>query len=147
MKRKILLSFLVVFLILSLIGCMPIAPGVPAWTRAEQVVFDYWRAIINREYKLAKWYCIPDGVWYNKTDEWEEYINVNSEGEASVIISEPTFHKETEVIGVDTSNPLAITYVKIHTNKRPSLDSIITYSDDFEYEIELAYQSGNWKLK
>ncbi len=63
-----------------------VAPGSPAWMVVEDTVYNYWQAIINRQYELAKWYCVPDGVWYNKVDEWEEYININSEGEASVVI-------------------------------------------------------------
>lgn len=98
MKSKFFLSFFVIILILALTGC-GVIPYDPEWVRAEQEVYSYWRSITNRQYELAKWYCIPDGVWYNKVDEWEEYINNNSEGEASVIISEPHFYEPTEVIG------------------------------------------------
>ncbi|GAH49435.1 unnamed protein product, partial [marine sediment metagenome] len=38
----------------------------PDWMRAEEAVYQYWQAIINRQYGLAKHYYIPDGVWYNK---------------------------------------------------------------------------------
>ena len=93
MKRKVLISFLIILLIFTLTGCMPIPPGESEGTMAEQEVYSYWQAITNRQYELAKWYCIPDGIWYNKTDEWEEYININSEGEASLLISEPYFYK------------------------------------------------------
>ena len=158
MKRKILLSVLVIILIVLLTGCGTgngiIPPGIPEWMRAEEAVYDYWQAITNRQYELAKWYCIPDGIWYNKVDEWEEYINTNSEGEASLIIYLDKFYKQTEVIGEDIYDPdiryEAIAYVKIITHKRLFVDSYITDVDIFEYETELIkqnYPPGDWELK
>jgi len=144
MKRKILLLVLVILFILTLTGCWTL-PYDPEDVRAEQEVYSYWRAITNREYELAKWYCIPDGVWYNKVDEWEEYININSEGEASVLIYGPVFYEETEVIGDN-----AIVYAQIFTDIIPFPDSCVIYGDLFEYEIELIRQytpPGDWKLK
>jgi len=144
MKRKIIISFFVILLVLVLTGCGTI-PYEPEWDRAEQEVYSYWRAITNRQYELAKWYCITNGVWYNKTDEWEEYINTNSEGEASVIIHTPHFYKQTEVIEDN-----AIAYVQIFTDKIPFPGSSVIYGDFFEYEIELIEETsppGDWKLK
>ena len=144
MKRKVLLFALIITLILALTGC-GILPCCPQWMRAEQEVYSYWRAITNRQYELAKFYCIDDGIWYNKVDEWEEYINTNSEGEASIIIHTPHFYKQTEVI-VDN----AITYVQIFTDKIPFPGSCVIYGDFFEYEIELIEETsppGDWKLK
>jgi len=146
MKRKVLLSFLIILLTLTLTltGCGTI-PWCPQWARAEREVYSYWQAITNRQYELAKFYCVPDGVWDHKTDEWEEYINTNSEGEASVLIHTPHFYKQTEVIGDS-----AITYVQIFTDKIPFPSSGVTYGDFFEYEIELIEETsppGDWKLK
>ena len=144
MKRKILLLVFAIILILMLIGCGSI-PYDPEWVRAEQEVYSYWKAITNRQYELAKWYCMPDGIWYNKIDEWEEYINTNSEGEASILISEAYFYEQTEVIG-DT----ALVYATIYADKIAFPGSFIWEGDTFEYEIELVRQHcppGNWKLK
>ena len=147
MKRKILISFFVIVLILALTGCDEmVAPGFPEWMRAENTVYDYWQAIINRQYELARWYCVPDGVWYNKVDEWEEYININSEGEASLMIYLDKFYKQTEVIEDN-----AIAYVKIITHKIPFPGSVVEIDVNvFEYETELIkqnYPPGDWKLK
>ena len=158
MKKKVLLSVLVIILIVVLNGCGTgngiIPPGIPEWMRAEEAVYHYWQAITNRQYQLAKWYCIPDGIWYNKVDEWEEYINTNSEGEASLIIYLDKFYKQTEVIGEDIHDSdiryEAIAYVKIITYKRLFVDSYITDVDIFEYETELIkqnYPPGDWELK
>jgi len=119
--------------------------GDPEWMRAEEAVYSYWQAIINRQYALAKFYCVSDGVWYNKTYEWEEYINTNSEGEASVIIYTPYFYRETEVIGDEI-----IVYARINVDKIPFPSSCIIDVDTFEYEIELIKETsppGDWKLK
>ncbi len=122
-----------------------VPPGIPEWMRAEQEVYSYWKAIINRQYELAKWYCISDGIWYNKTDEWEEYINTNSEGETSVIIHLPYFHKQAEAIGNN-----ATVYATIFADKIAFPGSCIINVDTFKYEIELIkqnYPPGDWELK
>jgi len=145
MKRKVLISFLVIILILALTGCGMVAPGLPSWMVAEQTVWEYWKAIINRQYELAKCYCIIDGIWYNKVDEWEEYINVNSEGEASVVIYGPSFYEQSEAIGNN-----AVVYATIATDITAFPGSCIHEGGLFEYEIELIKETsppGDWKLK
>jgi len=122
-----------------------IPPGLPAWMVAEETVWQYWQAIINRQYELAKWYCVYDGIWYNKTDEWEEYINTNSEGEASVVIYQPSFYEQSEAIGNN-----AIVYTRITTDITAFPGSCIHEGDTFKYEIELIKETsppGDWKLK
>src|SRR4030042_987105 len=145
MKRKALIAFFVILLILMLTGCTMVPPGESLEDMAEQTVYEYGRAIINRQYELAKWHCITGGVWNNKTDEWEEYINTNSEGEASVVIYGPTFYEETEVIGDDI-----IVYTRITTDITAFPGSSYHEGDFFEYEIELIKQNfppGDCKLK
>ena len=133
------------FLFLALTGCGMVAPGLTAWMVAEQTVWEYWKAIINRQYELAKCYCIIDGIWYNKVDEWEEYINVNSEGEASVVIYGPSFYEQSEAIGNN-----AIVHATIATDITAFPGSCIHEGGLFEYEIELIKQNypyGDWELK
>jgi len=144
MKKKVLLSFLIILLVLALTGCGMVAPGLPSWMVAEQTVWEYWKAIINRQYELAKCYCIIDGIWYNKVDEWEEYININSEGEASVVIYGPSFYEQSEAIGNN-----AVVYATIATDITAFPGSCIHEGGLFEYEIELikTFPSGDWKLK
>ena len=153
MKRKVLISFFVILLILALTGCGMIAPGLPSWMVAEQTVYNYWQAIINRQYGLAECFCIYDGIWYNKIDEWEEYININSEDYCSfLIIYFDKFYKPTEVIE-DT----AVVYVRIIADKivvpcNSDLHKKMNGMDIdvFEYETELIDQtcpSGYWALK
>jgi len=145
MKSRVLLLVLVILLILMLTGCRIISPCCPEEMRAQQEVYSYWQAIINRQYELAKYYCITDGIWYNKVDEWEEYININSGGEASVVIRLHPFYKQTEVIGDN-----AIVYTTVSADKIPFPDSCAIYVDTFEYDIELIKETSpptDWKLK
>jgi len=113
--------------------------------RAEEEVIYYWRAITNRQYELAKSYCITGGIWYNKTDDWEEYINTNSEGEASVVIYLPSFYEHSEAIGNN-----AVVYARITTDITAFPGSCLHEGDTFKYEIELikeTFPPGDWKLK
>lgn len=142
-KKKFLIAFLIILLILALTGCM-VAPELTDRYLAEEAVTYYWQAIINRQYELAKCYCIIDGIWYNKVDEWEEYININSEGEASVVIYGPSFYEQSEAIGNN-----AVVYATIATDITAFPGSCIHEGGLFEYEIELikTFPSGDWKLK
>lgn len=148
MKRKVLLLVFVVFLISILVGCSPhFLNGMDDEGLVEQIVFDYWLAMMNRQYELAKWNCIPGGVWDRKTDELEECINTNSEGEALVMIyfTYPYFTKKAEIIG-DT----AFVYVWVSIDKIPFLGSSgISGIGSDEYEMELIRETlfEGWMLK
>jgi hypothetical protein len=146
MKRKVLTSFFVIILILTLTGCGRIPEGLPEeWMGVEEMVYQYWQAIINRQYGLAECYCIYDGIWHNKIDEWEEYINTNSEDETSLMIYGPSFYKQTEVIG---DNAIAYIWIFVHKITFPDIYSADV--DTFEYEVELIKETsppGRWILK
>ena len=145
MKRNILLLVLTVFLISILAGCGPhFLDGMDIEDSAEDFVYNYWIAMINRQYELAKYDCMPGGIWYNKTDEWEEYINTNSEGEASALVYFHYFYKPTEVVG----NSI-IVYAKISVDKIAFPDNSGVEVDTFEYEMEVIETPplGRLKLK
>jgi len=153
MKSKILISFFTVFLVLILTGCV-VAPELTTDRfLAEKAVYNYWEAIINRQFGLAKCCCVIGGIWDNKVDEWEGYININTEGYCSfLMIYFDKFYKPTEVIG-DT----AVVYARIITDKIvvPCNSDLHKKMDGmdveiFEYETELIdrnYPYGNWALK
>ena len=143
-KNRILLSVLIIFLILALTGCGMIPPNDSLESMAEDTVYHYWQAIINRQYELAKYYCVIDGVWYNKVDEWEEYINTNSEGEASTLVWFNNFYKPIEIVG----NTI-IVYVEISVDKIAFPGCSEINVDTFEYEMEIIEipSLGRLKLK
>jgi len=149
MKRKILILFLAMLLILALTGCAVTPELITDKFLVEETVYNYWQAIINRQYGLAKCFCVIGGIWYNKVDEWEEYINTNSEGECSfLIIYFDKFYKPTEIIGCD-----AVVYARIIVDKivLPCKKMDGTDVDVFEYETELIKPNGPygdwWALK
>jgi hypothetical protein len=150
--KKILLLIFVILLISILAGCEPHfldGTGTEDADCAEQTAYDYWRAIINRQYELAKFYCVPDGIWYNKVDEWEKYINANSEGGASVIVSFYEFYSPTVV-----SCGIAYTYPSIFVDIVPYPGSSSMYGENFAYVMLLIRDTsppgsppGSWKLE
>ena len=145
MKKKVLISFLIILLILALTGCGMVAPELTDRYLAEEVVYDYWQAIINRQYELAKCFCIIGGFWDNKVDEWEEYININSEGECSfLMIYFDKFYKPTEIIECN-----AVVYARIIVDKiaLPCKKMDGMDIDIFEYETEVIKPNcpyGDW---
>ncbi|GAI38802.1 unnamed protein product, partial [marine sediment metagenome] len=61
MKRKVLISFFVILLFLALTGCVAAPELTTDRSLAEEAVYNYWQAIINRQYELARCYCVFDG--------------------------------------------------------------------------------------
>jgi len=82
MKRKVLLSVLVIILILTLTGCGMIPEDDPDWNdekEIEEEINYYWDMISVGDYELAKIYCIPDGDAYNVVEEYEDLNYSNLE--------------------------------------------------------------------
>jgi len=82
MKKKVLISFFVIFLILALTGCRMIPEGDPDWNdekEIEELINYYWNMISVGDYELAKIYCIPDGDAYNVVEEYEDLNYSNLE--------------------------------------------------------------------
>ena len=145
MKSKILIPFLAILLILVLTGCVVAPELITDRFLAEERVYNYWQAIINRQYVLAKLYCVIGGFWYNKVDEWEEYINTNSEDVCSmVMVYFDKFYKPTEIIECN-----AVVYARIIVDKivLPCKKMNGMDIDIFEYETELIKPNcpyGDW---
>ena len=82
MKRKILISFFVILLILALTGCRMIPEDDPDWNdekEIEELINYYWYSISVGSYDFAKIYCIPDGDAYNVVEEYEDLNYSNLE--------------------------------------------------------------------
>jgi hypothetical protein len=145
MRRKVLLLFFVILLVLALTGCVAAPELTTDRFLVEEAVYNYWQAIINRQYVLAKLYCVIGGIWDNKVDEWEEYINTNSEDECSmVIVYFDKFYEPTEIIECN-----AVVYARIIVDKivLPCKKMDGTDIDIFEYETELIKPNcpyGDW---
>ncbi|PKP61314.1 hypothetical protein CVT91_03465 [Candidatus Atribacteria bacterium HGW-Atribacteria-1] len=80
MKRKYF--FVVLFLILAmfLVGCSGGGIVSPATDEAKvkSVIQDYWFALSNRQYELAKTYCILNGKYYLAVEEYQDIPYVGS---------------------------------------------------------------------
>ena len=79
MKNKILLSTLVIFLVLSLIGCSGVVTP-PLHDKEEILILvnNYLLALSNREYELAKTYCIPNGNAYQAVEVYQNIPYLDS---------------------------------------------------------------------
>lgn len=62
MKKIILLSVLIIFLVLILTGCGD-------KEKISKVIDDYWLALSNRQYELAQTYCIEGGSRYKYAEK------------------------------------------------------------------------------
>ena len=81
MKKKILLSIFVVFLILLFVGC-GIIPDVNQEEEVKEVINNYWLALSNKQYELAKTYCVSYGDAYYAVEDYQslsdyDYVTIN----------------------------------------------------------------------
>ena len=80
MKKKIILLVFVVFLTLTLIGCSGVTPIIPDGNQeeeAKEIINNYWSALSNKQYKLAKTYCILYGDAYYAVEGYQNMFDYN----------------------------------------------------------------------
>jgi len=85
MRKKIILSFFIILLSLVLINCsgvIPITPDINQKEEIKEVINNYWLALSNKQYELAKIYCITYGDAYYAIEEYQnlfdyDYITLN----------------------------------------------------------------------
>ena len=78
MKNKVLLLFFAIFFVLILIGCSGVIPVIPDENQEEkvkEVINNYWSALSNKQYELAKTYCIPYADAYHAVEEYQNMFD------------------------------------------------------------------------
>ena len=80
MKRKLFFVGLFLILAIFLSGCSSGGLVTPATDEAKvkSVIQDYWLALSNRQYDLAKTYCILNGKYYLAVEEYQDIPYVGS---------------------------------------------------------------------
>jgi hypothetical protein len=140
-KQKIILIGMII-LVLLLIGCSGTTPIIPSVNQEEQikeVVNGYWSALSNRQYSLAKSYCIKNGQFYNAV---EEYQNMPYFG--STIRTWNPYINWVKITGNNATANVNITLtVTICFDDICSTESETIYN----FPMDLIKLSGNWELK
>jgi len=134
MKRKYFLVILFLILAIFLNGCVGgvVTPATDE-AKVKGVIQDYWLALSNRQYELAKSYCIPFGVFYNLV---EEYQSIPYYGSTVKFI--PYFNW-VEVTGNNATVNMNITITVC-------FEDICSDEILYNYSMYLTKSSGVWKL-
>ena len=144
MKRKLFLLVLVLVVTMFLVGCgggIPTTPGISITDEAKvkSVIQDYWLALSNRQYELAKTYCIPFGDFYNLAEEYQDMPYF----EGSSLTWNAHFNY-IEINGNSAKSNINLTLtVTVCFEDICSTESETLYN----YSIYLTKISGAWKLK
>ena len=78
MRKKIILSVFMILLIFILVGCSGITPIIPNTNQEEEIketINNYGLALSNKQYELAKIYCIAYGDAYYAIEEYQNLFN------------------------------------------------------------------------
>ena len=142
MKRKYFLVVLFLILAIFLSGCSVITtviPGINQEKRVEGVVNSYWLALSNRQYGLAKNYCLFNGEFYYLAEQYQGMPYFGS----STIRFIPYFNW-IEVTGNNARTNINLTVVATFC-----YGSICSSGSEtlYNYTMYLAKVGGGWKLK
>ena len=107
MRNKSLLLIFVLFLIFALVGCSGIIP-VPIHDKEEILILvnDYLLALSNREYELAKTYCILNGNAYKTVEKYQNMPYLDS---STLIFTAYLNYVETNGINAEMNINLTLT--------------------------------------
>ena len=103
------------------------------------VVNDYWLALSNREYELAKTYCVLDGNAYQAAEEYQDMPYFESS-----TMMWTCYFNDLEVNGNSAEMNINLTLTVT-----VCFDDICSSSNEMinNYSIYLSKISGVWKLK
>jgi len=151
MKRKVLLLFLAILLILTLIGCEviqpdgdfdefvpPVYPDMTEEDVLKELVNYYWYAISQGWYRLAKHCCIPDGDAYNVVGEYEAILYPLSSTLEFVIC-----YNKIEIMENDATVNIDLTII----NTSGYGDSHLVEEETLYNYIMYLVKPKTWKLK
>lgn len=137
MKKKIFLSVLIIFWVLTLIGCN--GGIITDESKVRNVIQEYFSAINDQNWDEAKSYCIYGSDIYYETYDLEEYID-------DLIFQYGTvnFTLTIEIFGISIYDS---NYAQAYINGilAISYDSISDSSDEAGY-IYLERINNNWKI-
>jgi PBP1b-binding outer membrane lipoprotein LpoB len=85
MKRQVLILIGLIILILMLIGCSEIAPVFNQKEEIKEVINNFWVAISNNQYELAKSLCVKNGIAYNTAIGYQNSFNAGTLPEINLI--------------------------------------------------------------
>ena len=142
MKKKVLISFFIIFLVLVLIGCSGVIPEIPDGNQEEKVkeiINNYWLALSNRQYELAKTYCIPNGNAYQVAEEYQDMPYI---GSSTLVFN--TYFNYIEINGNNAKANFNLTLTAT-----VCFDDICSSADETLYNFSMYLVKINdiWKLK
>ncbi|MGE4412432.1 MAG: hypothetical protein AB7E45_01885 [Candidatus Caldatribacteriota bacterium] len=141
-KQKIFLSMLILLLTLTILGCSSNNPVIPNMNQEEEIkaiVNNYWSALSNRQYSLAKSYCVTNGNFYTLAEEYQNMPYLESS----------TIEFNANINWVEITGNIATVNTNITIIVIVCFEDIC--ADDSEtlnnFSMELIKTGGEWKLK
>ena len=141
MKHKIVFSVLILFLSCILFGCSGNSPVIPDVNQKEEiksVVNNYWAALSDRQYALAKSYCVINGNFYALAEEYQNMPYLDSTTtEFSVYINWVDVTGNAATANTNLTITAIVCFEDICADESETLNN---------FSIDLTKTSGEWKL-
>jgi hypothetical protein len=139
MKRKYFLIILVLVLAMFLSGCSGVVTPATDEAKVKSVIQDYWLALSNRQYELAKTYCILNGKFYLLAEEYQDMSYLGS--------STLTFNAYFNYIEINANNAKA--NIDLALTATVCFEDICSDASEilYNYSMYLTKIGGAWKLK
>ena len=142
MKKKYFLVILVLVMAMFLASCSGVTTptlDVDQEEEIKEIVANYWTALSNRQYSLAKNYCIAHGDFYNLA---EEYQNMPYFGSTTMI-----FTSYINWVKITGNNTTVNTNITISVNV--CFEDICSEESEtlYNFPMNLTKIGGAWKLR
>lgn len=138
MKKKYFLAILILMMTIFLIGCSITTPEINQEMEINITVTKYWLALSDRQYELAKTYCIPYGEAYYAVEEYQSLFDYDY-----LTLNWTPYIKWVKIIGNKATVNMDITLVVTVCFENICSSESETFYDCF---IGLTKNIGAWKL-
>ena len=139
MKKNYFLIVLFLVIAVFLSGCGGVVTPATDEAKVKSVIQDYWLALSNRQYELAKTYCILNGKFYLLAEEYQDMPYLGS--------STLTFNAYFNYIEINGNNAKAS--IDLTLTATVCFEDICSDASEilYNYTMYLTKISGAWKLK
>jgi hypothetical protein len=141
MKKKYFLVFLVLVMAMFLTSCSGIttpALNVDQEEEIKEVVANYWTALSNKQYSLAKSYCIPYGNAFYAVEEYQNSLDYSfATLNWNVYTNWVAVTGNDSIVNIDLTLKVTVCFENICSEENETL---------YNFPMDLTKIEGVWKL-
>lgn len=141
MKKNVFLIILVLVTAMFLVSCSGVTTSIIESNQEEEIkeiVVNYWSALSNKQYSLAKSYCIPYGNAFYVVEEYQNSLDYSfAILKWNVYINWVAVTGNDAIVNIDLTLKVTVCFEDICSDESESLSN---------YTMYLIKSNGTWKI-